>query len=101
MLLQHYVELFDTSIADGIAQPTGFSQQAYATVKQKHPGYPPCGMTEVLFCLCAHVNQINAKQKAALRRLITAVGFEPTSPPSRALPVLCYFPSLKFYIPAI
>ena len=37
MLLQHYVELFDTSIVDGIAQPTGFSQQAYATVKQKHP----------------------------------------------------------------
>ena len=55
MLLQRYVELFDTSIVDGIAQPTGFSQQAYATVKLKHPGYPPCGMTEVLFvdlCEC-------------------------------------------------
>ena len=55
MLLQHYVKLFDTSIVDEIAQPTGFSQQAYATVKQKHPGYPPCGMTEVLFvdlCEC-------------------------------------------------
>ena len=39
MLLQHYVELFDTSIVDGIAQPTVFLQQAYATVKQKHPRY--------------------------------------------------------------
>ena len=37
MLLQHYIVLFATSIIDGIAQPTGFSQQAYATVKQKHP----------------------------------------------------------------
>lgn len=72
MLLQHYVELFATSIVDRIARPNDFSQQAYATVKQKRPGYPPCGMTEVLFVdLCTHVNQINAKQKAALRRLIT------------------------------
>nr|DAX29351.1 MAG TPA: hypothetical protein [Caudoviricetes sp.] len=51
MPLRHYVKLFATSIVDRIVQPTVFLQQAYATVKQKHPGYPPCGMTEVLFCL--------------------------------------------------
>ena len=39
MLLQHYVELFDISIVDRIAQPAGFSQQAYAKVKQKHSRY--------------------------------------------------------------
>jgi len=39
MLLQRYVELFDTSIVDGIAQPTGFSQRAYAILKQKRPRY--------------------------------------------------------------
>ena len=50
MLLQHYVELFDTSIADGIAQPTGFSQQAYATVKQKHPRYPRLWDDRGAFC---------------------------------------------------
>ena len=72
MLLQHCVELFDTSIVDGIAQPTGFSQQAYAIVEKSTPAIPACGIAEVLFVdLCTHVNQINAKQKAALRRLIT------------------------------
>jgi len=39
VLLRHYVKLFATSIADRIARPNGFSQQAYATVKQKHPRY--------------------------------------------------------------
>jgi len=39
VLLQHYVKLFATSIVDRIVQPTGFSQQAYAIVKQKRPRY--------------------------------------------------------------
>ena len=49
MLLQHYVKLFATSIVDRIAQPNDSSQQACAIVEKKRPGYPPCGMTEVLF----------------------------------------------------
>ena len=49
MLLQHYVKLFATSIVDRIARSTDFPQQACAIVKKKRPGYPPCGMTEVLF----------------------------------------------------
>ena len=69
MLLQHYVELFDTSIVDRITKPAGFSQQAYATVKQKCPGYPPLwddwGAFLAYMVVNQNLHQTKSRSKAA------------------------------------